>query len=231
MHDKLLWLNNGIQYMFNNNIVEYDMVTASLSISERYGLLDKKLIDELKLLPKEKRTRRIGLIQRDDKDFSKQFLEKELEVRKQFIETNNLDEHNIVSLHSDAVFFSSMKPIVPVIDGIEFKHKHSWTSYIRYNGIEMFYNDGSIVYKNVNIDMLNMHTLGINKYLCVVFNKIENYDIGILKYLSKFQKQYLQDKLPEYYYIPFGKNGKYKLDNLELFGYITNIALNEIKGW
>ena len=96
MHDKLLWLNNGIQYMFNNNIVEYDMVTASLSISERYGLLDKKLIDELKLLPKEKRTRRIGLIQRDDKDFSKQFLEKELEVRKQFIETNNLDEHNIV---------------------------------------------------------------------------------------------------------------------------------------
>ena len=95
----------------------------------------------------------------------------------------------------------------------------------------MFYNDGSIVYKNVNIDMLNMHTLGINKYLCVVFNKIENYDIGILKYLSKFQKQYLQDKLPEYYYIPFGKNGKYKLDNLELFGYITNIVLNEIKGW
>ena len=41
MHDKLLWLNNGIQYMFNNNIVEYDMVAASLSISERYGLLDK----------------------------------------------------------------------------------------------------------------------------------------------------------------------------------------------
>lgn len=231
MHDKLLWMNNDIQYMFHDNIMEYDIVAASLSISERYKLLDKEIIEELKLLPKEKRTKRIGLIQRDDKHFSEQFLSKELIVRKEFIDINNLNETNILSLHSDAVLFASKKKIIAIVDGIEFKHKHSWSGYMCYKGIEMFYDDGVITYKNTPSEMLKMHTLGINKYLCNVFDKIENYDTSIISYLSKFQKQYLQDKLPEYFYIPFGKNGKYKMDNLELFAFIANVVLNEMKGW
>ena len=64
-----------------------------------------------------------------------------------------------------------------------------------------------------------------------VFNKIDSYDPNVMKYLSKFQKQYLQDKLPEYFYIPFGRCGNYKMDNLELFALIANIAINEMKGW
>ena len=78
---------------------------------------------------------------------------------------------------------------------------------------------------------MKQHTLGINKYLCTVFDKIENYDYSILKYLSKFQKQYLQDKLPEYFYVPFGRMGKYKMDNLDLFAFIANIVLTEVRNW
>ena len=231
MHEKLMWFNDNIQYMFHQNIVEYDMNAASVSISERFHLLDDDTIQQLKLLPKEKRTRKIGLIQRDDKEFSQQLLSGILETRRKFIETNNLNERSILSLHSDAILFSSKKKIITDIDGIGFGHRNTWSGYIRYKNMEMFYSDGYITYKGVPKDMIQQHTLGINRYLCNVFDKIENYDTSILSYISKFQKQYLQDKLPEYFYIPFGRNGTYKMDNLELFAFIVNIVLTEVKSW
>ena len=45
--------NDDIDYLFHSNIVEYDMNQASVSVSERFKLLDEKTIKFLKLLPKE----------------------------------------------------------------------------------------------------------------------------------------------------------------------------------
>ena len=226
MNEKLLWFNPNIQFMFHSNIVEYDMRAMSISISEQYGLLDDETIKLLKLMPKEQRTRKIGLIQRDDKDFSKKLIDSELNTRKKFLELNNLDESNVISLHSDACIFNSRKKIINVIDGIEFKHANTWTSYMNYKGIEMFYNDGVITYKGIPKESLNQHTLGIHKYLLNVFDKIENFDSNILQYLSKFQMMYLQDRLPNYYYNAFGRNGDYKMSNLELFAFVANVVLS-----
>lgn len=231
MDEKLLWFNDNIEFMFHENIVEYDMVAASVSISERYKLLDGETIQELKLLPKEKRTVKMGLLQRNNKTFSNQLLSGIIETRRKFMDVNSLSEKNVLSLHSDAIIFSSKNNIISEVDGIEFCKKECWSGYIRYKGIEMFYVDGTITYKGTSKDILNQHTLGINKYLRDVFDKIDNFDPSILKYLSKFQKKYLQDKLPEYFYIPFGRNGNYKIDNLELFAFIANIVLTEVKTW
>lgn len=231
MNEKLTWFNDKIQYMFHSNIVEYDMRAMSVSISEKYKLLDDETIKILKLLPKDQRTRKMGLIQRDDKEFSKQLISCELETRRKFLEINGLDETNVLSLHSDACIFNSKKKIINNIDGIEFKHENTWTSYIKYKNIEMFYENGVIVYKGIPKDMLNQHTLGIHKYLCNVFDKLENYDPSVLDFIYKFQSKYLQDKLPEYYYIPFGKTGNFKMSNLSLLSFIANVALSEMKGW
>lgn len=231
MNEKLTWFNDKIQYMFHSNIVEYDMRAMSVSISEKYKLLDDETIKILKLLPKDQRTRKMGLIQRDDKEFSKQLISCELETRRKFLEINGLDETNVLSLHSDACIFNSKKKVINNIDGIEFKHENTWTSYIKYKNIEMFYENGVIVYKGIPKDMLNQHTLGIHKYLCNVFDKLENYDPSVLDFIYKFQSKYLQDKLPEYYYIPFGKTGNFKMSNLSLLSFIANVALSEMKGW
>jgi hypothetical protein len=232
MHEDMRWYNDNIQFMFHANIVEYDIAAASLAVSERYDLLDKNTIEQLRLLPKENRTVRIGLIQRENKEFSKQLLSGIREIRRKFIEINNLDETNILSLHSDACIFSSKKKIITNIEGVEFKHKNTWSGYIRYKDIEMFYVDNYITYKGIPEAILNQHTLGINRYLVNVFDKIEDYDSDILKYLSKFQTSYLQDKLQNYFYIPFGRRGgTYKMSNLELFSFIANIILKEVREW
>jgi len=231
MHDKLLWTNDAIQYIFHANITEYDMSAASLSVSERYHLLDQSLIDELKLMPKEVRTKKVGCLQRDNPEFSQKMIQGILDTRKEFIEKNGLSESNILTLHSDACFFVQNKKIHDTIGGVLFRHKNTWSSYIRYNGIEMFYADGAITYKNIPKELMKQHTLGLNRFLCDVFYKLDNYDPSVLTYIAKFQSNYLKDKLPEYYYIPFGRNGKVKMDNMKLLAYIAMIVVNEVKQW
>ena len=46
------------------------MKAMSVSISEKYKLLDEETIKLLKLLPKDQRTKKVGLIKRDDKTLS-----------------------------------------------------------------------------------------------------------------------------------------------------------------
>lgn len=231
MHEKMLWYNDQIQYRFHDHIMEYDMKAASVSVSEYFHLLDPETITQLKLLPKEKREIRMGLLQRDDKEFSDRLLSSIREIRRKFLETNGLSESDVLSLHSDACIISSTKKIKSNIDGIEFKHKGTWTGYMKYDKIEMFYVDNTIEYKGIPKELVRQHTLGINQYLCTIFDMIDNYDTQVLKFMSKFQKNYLQDKLPDYYYITFGKYGKYKMDNLKLFSYVANVVLQEMKGW
>lgn len=229
MHEKMLWYNDNIQFLINQNIVEYDMVAASLSVSEVLHLLPKNVIDELKLLPKEKRTKKVGCLQRDDKEYSEKLLSGIRNIRKEFLTINELNEENVITLHSDAVFFSSKKKINNIVHDVEFKHKNTWSSYIRYNRIEMFYNNGVIDYKGIPQEMIYQHTLGLNKYLIKIFEMLEDKDPDIYDYISTFQKNYLQDKLPEYYYQSFGKVGRYKLDNLNLLSYIAKIVMYTIK--
>lgn len=230
MYAKTLWLNPDMQYVFGKNIVEYDMQSASLSVSRRFQLLPDDRLDSLFRMPKEKRTKEVGMIQKYDKDFSVNMINGVLQTRKEFIQANHLDETNIITLHSDAIFFIQTNPnIIDKIDGVPFINKNRWSSYLRYNNLEMFYGDGEITYKGIPKQMLQQHTLGICQYLLKIFRKLEDYDESIYDYMRKFQRDYLQDKLPEYYYIPFGHIGNYKGDNLKLFSLIAEIVMNEMR--
>jgi len=230
MNEKLLWFNPNIQFMFHANIVEYDMKAMSVSISEKYHLLEQSIIDKLKRMPKDQRTKAVGLMQRDNKEYSERLIQCELETRRKFLEMNNLTESDVICLHSDACIFNSRKKIINNIEGVEFKHANTWSSYMRFKGIEMFYDGEVLEYKGVAKELLNQHSMGIHRYLCEVFNKLENYDQSIIDYITKFQKNYLQDKLPDYYYLAFGRLGDYKMSNLELFAFIANVVMREMGG-
>lgn len=235
MHDKMLWTNESIQFVFHAHVQEYDMEAASVSVCEHDKLLSTEMIEELKLMPKSQRTVKMGKLQRDDKRFSENLLAGIRNIRKKFIETNNLTEDDIISLHSDACFINTNKNIITNIEGVNFRKKHDWNAYIRYNGIEMFYkNDiknNYIDYKNIPDDLVKQHTLGFDIYLKKVFGYLENYDENVFRYLNKFQKQYLSNQLSEFYYNPFGRNGQYKFSNLELTAFIAQIVVQEVNSW
>ncbi len=228
MYGKTLWENPNFPYVFRKNIVEYDMQSASLSVSRRFHLLPDEKLDQFERMPKEKRTREVGLIQRDDKVFSNNMINGVLQTRKEFMMKNHIDESNVITLHSDAIIFIQSKQVIDHIDNVPFICKENWSSYIRYGRVEMFYGDGIITYKGMPTQMIQQHTLGICAFLLNVFEKIEEYDEGIFPYLRKTHKMYLQDRLPEYWYIPFGTTGSYKNENMRLFSYIAKIAAKEV---
>ena len=229
MFAKTLWMNPDMEYVIRQNIVEYDMQQASLSVSRRFHLMDDAKLDILERMPKEKRTKEVGLMQREDKVLSDNIIDGILQTRKEFIETNQLNEDTIITLHSDALMFIQKRVITDNIHGVPFIHKHSWSSYIRYGRVEMFYSDGCIDYKGIPKPMLQQHTLGINQYLLNVFSLLEDNNPDIFPFLTRFQRMYLQDKLPEYYYLPFGTVGKHKIENFKLLSFIAKIAMNEIR--
>lgn len=236
MHDKMLWFNEKIPYIFHGNIVEWDMEKASLSVCEKFGLLSKDEIARMKALPKLEREKQMGLHQRGNKEFSDHLLSGIREVRRKFLEVNELDESNILSLHNDAIIFNSRKRIISEIEGINFHHDNTWDAYIRYDRLEIFYKhdelgNGILEFKNVGKDKSQEHTFGLNKYLIKVIGFIEAYDKNVIKYMNKFQQQYIQDKLPEYYYSAFGKVGNFKTTNFELFALIANIVIREVNSW
>ena len=229
MYKTLLWMNPNIQYVFGKNIVEYDMQSASLSVSRRFKLIPDDRLDILERMPKDKRTKAVGLMQRDDKVFSENMINGLLQTRKEFLQLNHLDEETIVTLHSDAIMFIQTKPVIDRIECVPFIHKNTWTSYMRYGNLEMFYGDGEITYKGIPKQMLQQHTLGICQFLLTFFQKVENGDESIYEDICVLEKKYLTGKVPEYYYISFGTTGPYKAENLKLFGFLAQIIQKEVR--
>lgn len=228
MINKLLWHNDQILYMFRKNIVEYDMQAASLSVSRRFKLIDETRLIQLEQMPKEQRTVQVGLMQKENKEFSERMIQGVIQTRQEFLDKNHIAENDILCCHSDAVIFNQKKGhIHDSIDNVKFVNKNQWTSYMYYNGIEMYYADGFITYKGIPKEKLKMHTLGINKYLIEIFQMIEDYDDNIFKHMRKFQERYLLEKLPSYYYYPFGRNGGHKIANLDLFAFLANVVLED----
>lgn len=228
MIDKLLWTNKDINYLLRKNIVEYDMQAASLSVSRRFNLIEPNRLVQLEQMPKEQRTVQVGLMQRDDKEFSEKMIQGVIKTRQDFLDKNHIKESDILCCHSDAVIFEQTNAkIYDTIDNVKFNNKNRWTSYINYNGIEMYYADGCIDYKGIPKNMLHQHTLGLNIYLINIFRMLEDYDPSIIKYIKKFQLRYMQDKLPEHFYLPFIHNTPYKYGNLSLFAFIANIIIGD----
>lgn len=230
--DKMIWINDKIKFMFHQNILEYDMNAASLSLADRYHLLPQETIDMLKRMPKKDRVIKTGYIRRENKEFSVTVDKKLREVRQQFMEENDIDQDSLLSVHSDAIIFASRKEIKDNIDGIQFKRSAQSIAYLNYNRVEIFYDGKIISYKGIPEEMVKQHTMGMNKYLLKVFQYVEDYDIKIFDYLSKFQKNYLQDQYPEFFYHPFCKmGGKFKISNLDFLAFVANIILTETKEW
>ena len=152
------------------------------------------------------------------------------------MKANELATSYILTIHNDSVIFNTRKKIISEIDGIKFHHDNTWDAYIRYDRAEIFYKvdelgNGSLDFKNVGKEKVQEHTFGLNKYMTKVIGYIENYDKDVLKYMRKFQQQYLQDKLPEYYYSSFAKIGDFKTTNFELFALMANIVIREVNSW
>ena len=99
------WLNPGIPFTFNRNIIEYDMQSAGLSLIQEFQLLPQSRIDALVAIPtKEERNRAIGMIERKNKDLVEKKKLAFQTAREMFFVKNRLEESDVLSIKKDAIF-------------------------------------------------------------------------------------------------------------------------------
>lgn len=231
---KQIWYNPNIEYIFNTEIIEYDIQNAGINIIKTFNLLSLNQIQDLMKLDKLECHIQIGKLQRNDKEFSKTLLEKFAEIREKFISANSLNEQNILSVKKDAIY--TIKSCDKLKFGkIEFVEKNIYSSYIRFpenSNIEIYYSSNKIDIKGIGEIGLNIHRLYLLMFLKKIISLIESKDNSIKRYFINFIDKYKQLELDEGYYIKFNNMSK---DYDPVYNYqkllipLTQIILKEFK--
>ena len=202
---KTNWLNPYIQYLFDEDIIEYDMKDAGFNIIKQFKLLPSEKIMELEKMGKGfDRHKAIGILQRD-REFSTRLLDKFAEMRGLFVGYNNLGDNNIIAVKKDAIFtIGECKKTK--FGGIEFAQKNRYSSYIRFednHNIEIYYSNELTDVKGMSESSLNRHRFYILQFLREVIAKLEDKNSSVRRDLIKFIMDYKSMTLDETYYLEF----------------------------
>lgn len=203
---KSTWLNPNLEYLFDAEIIEYDMRDAGYSLVKEYQLLPREEMIKLEALGKgETRHIAIGVLQRDNKEFSKTLSQKFADIRAIFISANGITDDRIISVKKDAIYTIGVCKKVK-FGGIIFASKNTYSSYIRFpslQNLEIYYSDGKIDIKGMGESAENRHRLYMIEFIRKVIRMIESKDRQTKRFLMRFIDQYKTRELDEGYYLEF----------------------------
>ena len=202
------FLNKGIAYLFNDTIYEYDIHSANTSLMKYYGLADDSIIDDLIHLPKSKRVKRIGIMQKD-KDFAKALSKAFANIRKEFFDANQLELNDIISVKKDAIFTRKQCSIT-IFENVEFIVKNQYSSFLQLPRLELYYGDGELDVKGIDDSKLGLHEDGIIAFLKDFFRRAESLEkADVLRFIRKYASLYKRRKLELSNYREFNADSMY----------------------
>lgn len=213
---KQVWFNPSIEYLFDEDIIEYDMKDAGFNLIKTYNLLPQRKIQELELLGKGiDRHIMIGKLQRDDKEFSKRLTNAFIEMRSTFVNVNKLDDTNIISVKKDAIFTTKRCDQLE-FGQIRFADKNRYSSYIRFSNIgdiEIYYSDNGMDIKGLGDHAENCHRLYLLEFIREVIQMLEEKNPRTKRWIMGFISKYKAKLLDEEYYLKFDRKSR-ELDPL-----------------
>ena len=225
---KSTWLNPNIEYLFNDDIIEYDIHDAGFSLIQQYQLLPPEKIKELERIPRGiQRHIQVGVLQRDDKEFSKRLTDKFTEVRALFMMMNQLKDDSIISVKKDAIYTIG-KVKLTTFGKVKFMEKNHYSSYIRFpdiSNLELYYGENGIDVKGMGDAAVNRHRLYMLEFLRKTIKSIEQQDSSVKRKFMRFFNQYKFDELDEEFYIEFNNVSR---DQNKLFNY-ANLLIPLLK--
>lgn len=232
---KTTWLNPNIDYIFNTEIIEYDIKDAGFNLIKQYKLLPPEKIQELEKLGKGfERHKQVGLLQRDDREFSDSLLKKFAEIRAIFINMNNLTDNDIISVKKDAIFIIGHVNKTK-FGKIEFAQKNVYSSYIRFPNIqnlEIYYSNMGLEIKGMSDNAMNRHRLYMFDFLYKTIALIEDHSSSVKRSTIKFIEEYKHGDLEDGYYLEFNNMSR---DVNPIFNYqnilvpLVQIILKEVR--
>lgn len=203
---KSIWKNPNIEYLFNDEIIEYDIRDAGFSLIKQHRLLPEKMIQDLEKLGKgDERHIAIGKIQRENKQLAIDLNNRFTEIRSIFINSNKLTDNDIISVKKDAIYTIGTCNRLN-FGMIHFIPKNQYSSYIRFpeiQNLEIYYSSTHIDVKGMGDSAVNRHRLYMMEFFNTIIPLIESHNNKAKRFLIKFINDYKAHNLDDEYYVEF----------------------------
>lgn len=216
--NKINYLNKDIKFMISNYIREYDISKANISI-----LFNKKFLSEEEYyyylnLPKQDREVLIGKMMLQKPEISEIIQEGIKEFKNKFIQVNEFEDSDILSIKNDAIFIINKVPKITVFENVEFKLKNIYTSYYKINNLELYYGFNQMTQeevldvKGIKDSILSLHMNYFADLLKTLFYEAQTSTIEeTISLLSNMYQLYLSRELSVEYYREFNDRSLYSL--------------------
>lgn len=202
-----------------NEIYEYDITKANISILLQNDIIDQKTYHMFEQMPKYQREVSIGYMQKNQK-LSKLISQGFENSRKKLIESNHLSEDDIISIKKDA-FYTLRKLQYIDFDHIHFTLRNQYDIYIYCRGIEIYYglneldltDDGIIDVKGISDNKLELHSAYLSFIAYILKLVINNNTRLAIQELMNFIQKYNNRELELDYYREFNAESMFRIGN------------------
>lgn len=213
----------GHNIIIGHNICEYDIRKANISVLFDSGMIDEDTYNKMYVADRMDRQKFIGLLQLQDKKYTKALQDGISKARDIFIKNNDIQLSNIIRISNDAIYTIDIDAdYTKISPHVEFIKKNAYTSYMKiiFNTYvksytyEFFYGYDAINkkewYKVLGIKDTVKYDDNFVQLILLIFNTLETegFNEGLRACLDVI-KAYEHYEYPVNFYRPFDSRGKY----------------------
>lgn len=229
---------SNVNYIISSFITEYDISKANINVLLNKGVININKYNELYNLDRMERQISVGLLLKDNKEYSDILKNGIIEFKKKFFEANNVQDSDVLLIRNDAIFLVNKKAINNKFDNIIFVPKNVYTSYYSiYNKrLSLYYyynqiNDVELLdVKGISDNVLHLHEEYFLEFLKVLFNSAETEKIeDTIELIVSFYNKYLRLELETEYYRNFDAESLYYIKSISKFHNFKANVIQESK--
>ena len=208
-----------LPFIISKNIYEYDIRKANISVLFAEDHIGEDYYHFMDTMDKHEREVEVGYLILNDQNVYNQLSEEVKKYRRLFMEQNELEDTDIISVKNDAIFTMKRCANTKFADGIvQFIEKNKYSSFVKLGKIEVyFYSDQvnqqvSLDVKGISDDNLKLH----HKYMATLIADVVLYmEKGMIQdaltMVQEIFNDYVEHKLDIEWYREFNASSTFKV--------------------
>ena len=178
--------NRDYPFIYNNEIIEWDIKSANTSLMSYYNLQPDKVIQKLASMTKSQREISVGKLMKKDKEFAKKLEESFNKIIQEFMDANQLSWDDIVSIKKDAVFVKNHKINHSEFGAVHFIPKNQYKHVLLLPKYEIYISDSVTDVKGIPDEKLPLHENGMLDFIRTTMESASE-----MNRLQSFFKEYV----------------------------------------
>ena len=212
----------SLNFIIGNQIREYDMSKANISVLRDSDAISEEQYQYFLQCPKLEREITIGKMRGENPKLTEILKEGIKQARRKFIESNNIQDVDILAIRNDAITVIGNKPIrtLQITDRVAFRLDGVYSSFYHINHLDLLYlydpinRIESLDIKGMNSECINLHKDFMLDLLSEIFYEAQVENIAVsIGTIQNFYSRYLSLDAEVGYYRELNSGSKYRLAN------------------